>query len=220
MNLIIYNCSPRPDKSSTTWLLANAFANGYKDAKKESVQVLSLNKKVNWNILIDTFYKTNNILFAFPIYVECVPGLLMEFLEMIEANKSCNNKKIGFIIHGGFDEAHQLRTTELYCEILAAELNAEYIGTLLKGGLFGLNDFRTKSLREKTVKDFYDMGMIYAKQNCFQKETITKFAAPEKYSKIMAFLINLLQPLNVIAWNVVGKKMRIGGKIYDKPYNN
>lgn len=62
----------------------------------------------------------------------------------------------------------------------------------------------TEILRAGVKED--DMGIVYAKQNCFQKEAITKFAAPEKYSKIMAFLINLLQPLNVIAWDVVGKK--------------
>jgi hypothetical protein len=212
---VIFSCSPRPEKTSNTAAIVNAFRDGY----SEPAEVYYLYKRKEWDNYRKIFEENDSIIFAMPLFVECIPGLLMEFLESLTAKKDGAEKtKISFILQSGFEEACQLRTCEKYLEKLPSYLGCEYTGTLIKGGMFALAMASEKS-RKKILKPFYDMGAVYALEKRFDKETVTKFAAPERYSKSVCLLIKLLSPINKIAWKFMARKFGADGKLNARPYD-
>jgi hypothetical protein len=212
---VIFCCSPKPEKTSNTALIVNAFIKGY----EKPAEIYYLNKRGQWDNYKKIFEENSSVIFAMPLFVECVPGILMEFLESLTAKKDMENKmKMGFILQSGFEEACQLRTCEKYLEKLPSYLGCEYAGTLIKGGMFALAMSSEKS-KEKMLRPFYDMGAAYARENRFDKETVTKFAAPERYSKSVCLLIKLLSPISKIAWGFMARKLGVNGKLNARPYD-
>ena len=216
MKLIVFSCSPRPAKASNTAAIVGAFENGFSTEANQEVDVYFLYKRSEWDNYRKIFKENNEIIFALPLFVECVPGLLMEFLETLEP-KTDKGTKIGFILNSGFEEACQLRTCEKYLETLPSYLNCDYSGTLLKGGMFPLSYVSDKQ-RAKMLKPFIEMGKIYAKERLFEKSRVTKFAAPERYSKFFCFLIILLSPVSKIAWRFMARKFGATEKLEKRPY--
>jgi multimeric flavodoxin WrbA len=218
MKLVVFSCSPRPEKTSNTAAIVGAFKNGFLSEVNQEVDVYFLYKRSEWDNYRKIFKENNEIIFALPLFVECVPGLLMEFLESLEPKTNNEIKtKIGFILNSGFEEACQLRTCEKYLETLPAYLNCEYSGTLIKGGMFVLA-LAPDNKKAKMLQPFYDMGKTYAKERLFEKSRVTKFAAPEKYSKFFCFLIILFTPINKIAWKFMARKLGATDKLDKRPY--
>ena len=218
MDLIIFSCSPRPPKTSNTAAIVEAFKNGFMSAGKSDVGVYYLYERSKWDNFRKSFEGNTEIIFAMPLFVECIPGLLMEFLESLHPiiNKEYT-KKIAFIVQGGFEEACQLRTCEKYLEMLPSYLNCNYSGTLIKGGMFALS-IVSESNRKKMLRPFFDMGKIYAEERIFEKTKVSKFSAPEKYSTLFCFLAWLLNPLSRIAWKSLSHKLGVNGKLDARPY--
>jgi hypothetical protein len=218
VNLIIFSCSPRPRKTSNTAAIVEAFKDGYSSEEESDVGVYYLYERSEWDSFRKVFEENTEIIFAMPLFVECIPGLLMEFVETIKPKT--NNEsitKIGFIVQGGFDEACQLRTCEKYLEKLPSYLSCKYSGTLIKGGMFALS-IVSDSSRKKMLQPFFDMGKIYADEKTFEKTKVTKFAAPEKYSKLLCFLAWVLSPISIIAWIFLSRKLGVNGKINARPF--
>ena len=218
MNLIIFSCSPRPQKTSNTAAIAEAFKNGFSSVEGLEVGVYYLYKRSEWENFRKIFNENTEIIFAMPLFVECIPGLLMEFLEFLEPKQNDGSvTKIGFILQGGFEEACQLRMCEKYLEKLPSYLNCKYSGTLIKGGMFTLS-IVSEVKRKKMLQPFVDMGKFYAKERIFEKTTVSKFAAPERYSKLFCFLVWLLSPISKIAWIFLSRKFGANDKLSARPY--
>lgn len=118
-------------------------------------------------------------MFAIPLYVENVPGIMLEFLETLQPKKEAGTK-MSFILQGGFAEASQLRCGEAYLEILPSYLNCEYNGTLIKGDNFAPT-WLPEDMAEKKVAHYEKMGTSFAQKNTFDKEEVNEFAAPEYF---------------------------------------
>jgi hypothetical protein len=218
MKLIIFSCSPRPESKSNTAAIVGAFKTGFLSEEKSEVEVFFLYKLSEWDNYRKLFKDNTEIIFALPLFVECIPGLLMEFLETLEPkNNTAAKTNIGFILNSGFEEACQLRTCEQYLETLPAFFNCEYSGTLLKGGMFALAIVSDKQ-RTKMLQPFIEMGKTYAKEGMFEKSKATQFAAPEKYSKFFCFLAVLLSPISKVAWIFIAKKLGATEKLNKQPY--
>ncbi|WP_304577010.1 NAD(P)H-dependent oxidoreductase, partial [Romboutsia ilealis] len=166
MNLLIISCTPRIKEKSNTDKILDEFKKGY-ESYGNTTETLYLYKRNEWETIRKKFYENDNILFALPLYVECIPGIMAEFLESLKP-KHKNNTKIGFLLQGGFGEASQLRCCESYLETLPSLLGCEYNGTLLKGNMFAVS-FMDGKIRKKMVEPFYNMGKYYAQNNYFNK---------------------------------------------------
>lgn len=215
MSLIIFSCSPRPKNTSNTAAIAEAFRNGFLSDKKDNADIYYISERSKWNSFKNIFKENNEIIFAMPLFVECIPGLLLEFLETLEPKDA--DTKIGFILQGGFEEACQLRTCEKYLEKLPSYFNCKYSGTLIKGGMFALSIVSGKS-RAKKLQPFFEMGKIYSKEKLFEKSTVTKFASPEKYSAFMMIIATLLSPVSKIAWKFIARKFGANGRLDARPF--
>ncbi len=217
MNLLIISCTPRMKEKSNTDKILDEFKKGY-ESYGNTTETLYLYKRNEWEIIRKKFYENDNILFALPLYVECIPGIMAEFLESLKP-KQKNNTKIGFLLQGGFGEASQLRCCESYLETLPSLLGCEYNGALLKGDMFAVS-FMDGKIRKQMVEPFYNMGKYYAQNNYFNKEAVNDFAKPKYFSKKVIFLHNVLSPLKKLFFKVFAKKSGCKGSLNDKPYQN
>lgn len=217
MSLIIFSCSPRLESKSNSAAAVGAFKDGYESAGGDKAEVYFLYKKKEWGHYKQAFEASTDIIFAMPLFVECVPGLVMEFLEYLEPKKDGGETRLGFILISGFNEAHQLRTGEHYLEKLPSYLNCEYAGTLIKGGTFMLAAAKEKK-KEKMLRPFFQMGRHYAKEGLFDKAAVSTFAAPERYSRGFILLAALFKPLDAIAWKVIAKMSGAQGRLDARPY--
>ncbi len=215
MNLLIISCTPRIKEKSNTDKILDEFKKGY-ESYGNTTETLYLFKRNEWEIIRKKFYENDNILFALPLYVECIPGIMAEFLETLKPKQN-SNTKIGFLLQGGFAEASQLRCCESYLETLPSLLGCEYNGTLLKGGMFAVS-FIDGKMRKQMIEPFYNMGKYYAQNNYFNKEVVNDFAKPEYFSKKVILQNNILSPLNKLFFRLFAKKLGCKKSLSYKPY--
>lgn len=215
MHLLIISCTPRKKEKSNTDKIIKEFLKGY-EQKGNTTEVLYLSERNSWGYIKNQFYLNENILFAIPLYVECVPGIMMEFLEQL-IPKQNDNTKIGFLLQGGFAEASQLRCCESYLELLPSMIGCKYNGTLLKGDMFAVSLVEGK-IRKKMIESFYDIGKYYAENNYFEKQVVDNFAKPEYFSKKVILLNNILSPLKKVFLMIFAKKLGCKRSLNYKTY--
>lgn len=125
MHLTIISGSPRVKKYSNTHKIITAFKRGVEQAGG-TASVYYLTERGAWEAIRQAFYQSQLVLFAFPLFVESIPGIMLEFLEGIDPEQYQGKIKLAFLVHGGFEEASQLRCCEEYLEALPGMLQCEY----------------------------------------------------------------------------------------------
>lgn len=180
MHLVIINASPRVETKSNTARIIRSFVRGF-ERNGNTTEVWHLSDKKQWTGAKEAYEKNSNILFAIPLYVENVLGVMLEFLETLQP-KMETGTKMSFILQGGFAEASQLRCGEAYLEILPSYFNCEYNGTLIKGDNFG-PAWMPENMAEKMVAHYEKMGSSFAQKKVFDKEKVNEFASPEYFSE-------------------------------------
>lgn len=217
MHYVIVSCSPQAETRSTSAFLAKAMKDGIMECGDHSAELFFLNRREKWEEVKEAIRRSQNILFVLPVYVECIPGIMKEFLEQLEPKDECDTT-ISFLVQGGFEEASQLRCTEHYLEKIPAYLNCRYGGTIVKGGLFGLTYMRSEKEQRRYYQKVKALMADYVKAGGFRREISSLFAGDEYYSAGMIFLSRLLRPLNRMVWTLTGRKFGIKGKITQRPY--
>ena len=106
MHLVVINCSPRTVKKSNTNFILQQFIKGYTEVGN-TVELHSLSQRSTWREITKAYNENENILMAIPLFVECIPGLMIEFLEQLSPKQ--NKTNLSFLFQGGFDEASKLR---------------------------------------------------------------------------------------------------------------
>ena len=134
--------------------------------------------------------KNDEILIALPLYVECVPGLLLEFLETLP--KKDERTRLSFLLQSGFAEGCQLRCGEAFLEKLPGYLGVRYGGCLVKGGNFGIR-ILDEEKQVQATKLYQAMGRLFAEGEGFFREEAKKFTGPEYFPLPMRLLIGLIQ---------------------------
>ena len=216
MHLVIINASPRVKTKSNTARIIRSFLRGF-EVHGNTAEVWHLSDKKQWKSAKETYEKNSNILFAVPLYVENIPGIMLEFLETLEPKKETGTK-MSFILQGGFAEASQLRCGEAYLEILPSYFNCEYNGTLIKGDNFG-SAWVPEKMAEKIVAPFEYMGKSFAKKRTFVKEEVNKFAGPEYFSeKEIRQQSGIAKWIQNFLFRHIAKKNGCKRPLDDKPY--
>ncbi len=188
MHVLIINGSPRIKAHSNTDKIIDKFGEGLKEAGSTYEQYEVSDRK-QWDAIRDAFAKAENILIAIPLYVENIPGLLLEFLESVPARRGDAN--IAYILQGGFAEGAQLRCGEEYLKILTKQLGCNYKGTLVKGDNFSIRFFEGKQ-RNKVTSPYKNMGVVFGKNGDFNAEECRKFTGPEIFPAPTRLLIGTI----------------------------
>ena len=216
MHLVVISGAARPRAKSNTAKILAAFQKGYEEGG-HTTEVWYLSDQSQWAGATQAFERSDNILIALPLYVENIPGILLEFLSSLKP-KTVPGTKLAFLLQGGFPEASQSRCCEAYLETLPAQLGCEYAGTLLKGDLFGLSLTDEKS-REKMLAPFTEMGRYYAKTGYFDKPAVDKFAAPEYMPRGEIRMYNLIfRHISRLFMGRIAKQLGCRGRLDDRPY--
>lgn len=192
-HVIIINGSPRVKKNSNTNKIIQAFAEGLEEAGITH-KLFSLSNHAEWDEAREAFMTNDNIIIAVPLFVECLPSLLLEFLSSLPTERK-QPAKLSFILHGGFDEGHQLRLGEKFLKTLPAQLGCSNGGVLVKGGSFLLRNRENsyiKKMTDKMLASYTAMGQSFARNGSFSTPEAKKFTGFEKNPKIGILLFNLI----------------------------
>lgn len=185
MHVVIINGSPRVQKYSNTEKIIASFAKGLSE-KGASFETYAISDRKSWEIIRDAYIKNEEILIALPLYVECVPGLLLEFLETLP--KKDEHTRLSFLLQSGFAEGCQLRCGEEFLTKLPGYLGVRYGGCLVKGDNFGIRVLGEEKQKQVT-KPYQAMGELFAEGDGFFRKEAKKFTGPEYFSLPMRLLM-------------------------------
>jgi multimeric flavodoxin WrbA len=220
MKLAIINGSPRNKKSNSA-LLINQFLSGYNKIIPEDVSVHYLVNQQVRDEAVNAFLVSDQIILIFPLYTDCMPGIVKEFIESIALLEKniIQGKKIGFIVQSGFPEAIHSVAVEHYLEKLAKRLQCEYLGTVIKGSVEGIQAMPS-FMTQKLFKQFKKLGEYFAENTAFSPEIMKTLRNPYKMSprKIAIFKLLIKLGFTNFYWNGNLKKNGAFEKRFDKPY--
>ena len=214
MHLTVINGSPRVKKYSNTDKILSKFLEGY-SLSGNTYELFEISDRKSWDKIRAAYEASDNILIALPLFVECIPGLLLEFLETVPKK---NGAKISFILQSGFAEGIQLRCGEEYLKILAGQLGCTYGGTLVKGNNFGIRLTEGKD-QESQTRPYKEMGEVFARDNNFNSEECRRFTGPETFPLPVRIFVGLM--FKTSAKSFFNKAARSWGctkKLDYKPY--
>ena len=187
MHVMIINGSPRVQSLSNTDKIISRLVKGMKTEDEElTYELYSISDRKQWDAAREAFKRNTEILIAIPLYVECIPGLLLEFLDTLE--KKDGNTRISFVLQSGFAEGIQLRCGEAYLEKLAGYLGCEYGGTLVKGGNFEIR-FLSDESRVKATSPYAEMGREFSANGNFYSDKCKAFTGPEIFPAPVRVLV-------------------------------
>ena len=218
MKLVIFNGSPRQKKSNSKILIEH-FLNGYNNICSESIPIHYLANRKQKEKEKDLFQKADTVLIIFPLYTDCMPGIVKEFFENVLELKNKTSKKMGFIVQSGFPEAVHSITVERYLKKFTERLNCEYLGTIIKGGVEGIQ-IMPPWMTKKLFKRFEYLGEYFAKNGKFSAEIKEKLSKPFRMSFVrrMVFAFLCKTGLNNFYWNKNLKRNNAYMKRFDKPF--
>ena len=188
-HLVIINGSPRVAKFSNTDKIIHSFAKGLEETGI-TWELHNLSNRKEWDAAREAFLTHERTLIAFPLYVECVPGLMLEFLETLPTERQ-QPGELSFLLHGGMDEGNEFRLCEHFLEGLPEQLGCSYGGTLIRGGSFGIRT-REPAIKAKIIAPFEKMGHLFAQNGNFLSQEVKKFAGPEQYPWLVRKMVSLL----------------------------
>ena len=219
-HIVILSGSPRVKKNSNTNKIIQAFTEGL-EAAGITHKLYSLSNRTEWDEAREAFLTNDNIIIALPLFVECLPSLLLEFLSTLPTERK-QPAKLSFILHGGFDEGHQLRLGEKFLQTLPAQLGCTFGGTLVRGGSFMLRMWDNSYIRKMTDKmlaAYTEMGKSFSLNGNFFTPEAKKFTGYEKNPKIGVLLFNLIFKRIVKKnFNRMAQEWGCTRPLDDKPY--
>lgn len=217
MKLTIISGAARPKSVSNTAAIIQAFTEGYEESGNKA-EVYYLSDRAQWQSAKAAFEQNTFILIAFPLYVENLPGILLEFLSGLTPKQPTGETSIAFLLQGGFDEACQSRCCEEYLKMLPGKLGCRYAGTLLKGGNFGIR-FAEGKQKEQLLTPWKEMGREFAKTHSFDTEAARSFAGDEymKANEARIFM-RFGKYFMRIMMNRLSKKLGRKRSLMDRPY--
>lgn len=218
MKLVIFNGSPRYKKSNSK-ILIDHFLKGYNSICTDTVPVCYLANHQEKTKHKELFQHSEIVIVVFPLYTDCMPGIVKEFFENVSELKLSYPKKIGFVVQSGFPEAIHSIYVERYLEKLTKRIHGEYMGTLIKGGVEGIQ-IMPPSMTKKLFNRFESLGEYFAKREEFSPEIKRVFREPYKLSPLRIFLFKLLNRIGLanFYWDGNLKKNNAYSHRFDKPF--
>ena len=215
MKTIVINGSPNGRKGNTEIFIQNFIA-----GMTQGVEVKRIIEE-DYEKLANLVKEYDSLILALPLYIHSMPGIVMRFIEHLEANTTNKPQRIGFILQCGFPEGSQCKYLERYFESLAKELNMNYLGTLIKtdaAGTYVMPEFMTKKLFA-SLKRF---GEIYEITHEFNMKIIEEMKQPYEIMGFKLKLMKFLKKLGMmdIMWNNLLRKNKAFEKRYHRPYCN
>ena len=216
-HLVIINGSPRVAKFSNTDKIIHSFVKGLEE-EGVTWELHNLSDRKQWDAAREAFLQHGRTLIAFPLYVECVPSLMLEFLSSLPTERQ-EPGQLSFLLHGGMDEGNEFRLAQRFLQGLPAQLGCSYGGTLIKGGSFRIRT-TTGEERAKMVAPWVPMGKLFAQKGSFLTPEAERFIGPEQYPWWVRKMVSLLFLKKVNrGFEDFARSLGCTCRLDDKPYS-
>ena len=140
------------------------------------------------------------MILAFPLYCDGTPSLVKDFIEQLAPLRvRARNPPMGFIVQSGFPEALHSRAVERYLCKLAGRLHSPYLGTVVRGGVEGIQ-VMPGWMTGKLFRRFEELGRRFAETGRFDPALIAQLAGPERFTWSGRLLFRLLAALGLTRW--------------------
>lgn len=205
MRLVVFNGSPRGEKSNTRILMEQflrGFARTSRTAGNEH-QVHYLRRVSDQEAFRTAFRAADAALLAFPLYTDAMPGIVKAFIETLAP--LCGregNPALAFVVQSGFPEAAHSRPVERYNRKLAGRLGCRYLGTVVKGGVEGIQ-VMPPNMTRRLFTSFESLGESFGRTGELDAGLVRRLAGRERLSPVMRLLYRLLRltGLTNFYWN-------------------
>lgn len=215
MHVVIINGSPRIPQYSNTDKIVGAFERGLA-GKGATCERYAISDRNSWKDICRAYENNTQIIIALPLYVECVPGLLLEFLDTLPRKEE--NTQLSFILQGGFAEGCQYRCGEQFLEKLPGYLGCSYGGCLVKGDNFSIR-LLNKEQQEKVTKPYERLGEVFAIEHNFYGTEARNFTGAEYYSLPQRIMVGMaFKTIVRRIFNKAAKSWGCKDKLDVKPY--
>lgn len=181
--------SPKPSNSNSVYFLKLISSN------MDEYKIFEL-KNSKYEEILDNIYKSDVIVFAFPLYVDSPPSLMLSFLDYIVDKKiKLKDKIIYVIINSGFREGKQnitaLNVMKRWCD----KVESTYGCSILIGAGEIVGKEKYKSISRKALKNINKFSNIVKSKD---KKTDIITTMDLLNNNIYCYLANL-------SWNKKGK---------------
>lgn len=219
MQLTVYNGSPRGQNSNTR-LLLERFLRGFEKRGGATHRLHYLVKRNDRRQqLEDLAGAPGPVLLGFPLYTDCMPGIVKDFIE--DLRPLCGREGLPpmlFLVQSGFPEAHHSRFVERYLEKLTRRLCCEYLGTMVRGGAEGIQVMPPVMTR-KLFGLMEKLGAALARTGKLDPKLLSKLAHPEHLSPAARWMYEkLLYRMSNGYWNTQLKKNHALDRREDRPF--
>jgi len=219
MKLVVFNGSPRGEKSNTR-LLLERFLAGFGRTAGNEAEVHYLNRVRGQEAFREAFAAADAALLAFPLYTDAMPGLVKEFIETLAP--LCGrqgNPALGFVVQSGFPEAAHSRAVERYCEKLTRRLGCRYLGTAVKGGVEGIQ-IMPPNMTRTLFASFEALGEAFGRTGTLEAGLVRRLAGRERLPLAMRLLYRLLGLTGLVNfyWNRQLKANGAWERRFARPY--
>lgn len=202
---------------SNTDKIIHSFVKGLEE-EGVTWELHNLSDRKLWDTARDAFLQHGRTLIAFPLYVECVPSLMLEFLSSLSTERQVPGQ-LSFLLHGGMDEGNEFRLAQRFLQGLPAQLGCSYGGTLIKGGSFRIRTTSDEE-RAKMVAPWVPMGKLFAQKGSFLTPEAERFIGPEQYPWWVRKMVSLLFLKKVNrGFEDFAKSLGCTRPLDDKPYS-
>lgn len=154
--------SPKPNNSNSLYFLKKI------SSKIDEYSICELKNK-KYDQILESIEKSDVIVLAFPLYVDCPTSITLQFLDyIIDKQIKLNNKLIYIVINCGFREGKQNITAINIIKRWCDKVSIEYGGSLLIGAgeVVGKEKYKFISRKAlRNVKRFANIIKLKQKTN-------------------------------------------------------
>lgn len=191
MKLTVFNGSPR-GKNSNSAVIAKWMLESTGSTPEIEVEEIYLNKTEEHESNAAKMADSELTLIIFPLYTDSMPGIVTAFFEKLQPYiGKMTGKKLGFVVHSGFPEAHHSRFVEKYLIWLAKVLDAKHMGTIVFGGSEPVR-LMPESMQKKKKACFNKIGETMLSDGRFDSASVKKLAGFEKLSALNLILNKIM----------------------------
>jgi NAD(P)H-dependent FMN reductase len=217
MKLTVFNGSPRKAKSNST-ILIDHFIKGYNSYDTYTIDNHYLADSSKTTLHVEAFAQTDTAIIIFPLYTDAMPGQVKHFFESLDTIDT-KGKTVGFIVQSGFPEAHHSIFIERYLEKLSRRKEWIYLGTVIKGGVEGIQ-IMPPSMTKKLYTNFETLGRTFVETGKFDPVIKSKLRKPYRmnFASRTLFRLVILLGLSNFYWNTKLRENNAFDRRFAQPY--
>ncbi|MCD4753173.1 MAG: NAD(P)H-dependent oxidoreductase [Anaerolineaceae bacterium] len=214
MKLVMFNGSPRGKNSNTRLLFEQILAGMREVDASIEAEVVYLRDTDRTALHVAAVDRADMIILGFPLYTDGMPGVTKHFIDALYPHNLAG-KPLAFLVQSGFPESRHSQPVARYLKKLCERLNGKYAGTIIRGGVEGIQ-VQPEGMTRKLFKRFYQLGVSLAADGCFDDRLLKELLKPEKMS--LAAKAFLKTNASRMYWDMKLKENNAFDKRFDRPY--